>query len=123
MAKAVIAGQLTLGAMMAIQYILGQLNSPVEQLLGFIQGWQDAKISMERLNEIHEMEDEEPNGKTFLKELPPSKTIQLQNLTFQYPGAGNEPVLKDIDLIIPEGKTTAIVGMSGSGKLCCSSFC
>ncbi|MBA9077601.1 hypothetical protein [Rufibacter quisquiliarum] len=109
--------------MMAIQYILGQLNSPVEQLLGFIQGWQDAKISMERLNEIHEMEDEEPNGKTFLKELPPSKTIQLQNLTFQYPGAGNEPVLKDIDLIIPEGKTTAIVGMSGSGKLCCSSFC
>lgn len=115
-AKSVIDGQLTLGAMMAVQYIVGQLNSPIEQLLGFLQQFQDAKISLERLNEIHEMEDEEPLDKTFLHELPMNKSISLQNLTFTYPGAGNEPVLQNISLNIPEGKTTAIVGMSGSGK-------
>lgn len=115
-AKSVIDGQLTLGAMMAIQYIVGQLNSPIEQLLGFLQSFQDAKISLERLNEIHELEDEEPAGKQFLRELPLNKSIHLNNVSFTYPGAGNEPVLKHISLHIPEGKTTAIVGMSGSGK-------
>lgn len=115
-AKSVIDEQLTLGAMMAIQYIVGQLNSPIEQLLGFLQQFQDAKISLERLNEIHEMADEEPVEKQFLRELPLNKSISLQNLTFSYPGAGNEPVLQNISLNIPEGKTTAIVGMSGSGK-------
>lgn len=115
-AKSVIDGQLTLGAMMAVQYIIGQLNSPIEQLLGFIQQLQDAKISMERLNEIREMDDEEPVDKVFVKELPADKTIRLQDLSFTYLGAGNEPVLSKINLSIPEGKTTAIVGMSGSGK-------
>ncbi|WP_379090867.1 peptidase domain-containing ABC transporter [Pedobacter sp. UC225_65] len=115
-AKSVIDGQLTLGGMMAIQYIVGQVNSPIEQLLGFIQSLQDAKISLERLNEIHQMEDEEPLDKTLLKELPINKSISIQGLNFTYPGAGNEPVLKGINLDIPEGKTTAIVGMSGSGK-------
>lgn len=115
-AKAVIDGDLTLGGMMAVQYIVGQVNSPIEQFLGFIQQLQDAKISLERLNEIHQIEEEEPITKTFIKELPNNKTISLQNLSFTYPGAGNEPVLKGISLIIPEGKTTAIVGMSGSGK-------
>ncbi|WP_113653411.1 peptidase domain-containing ABC transporter [Pedobacter namyangjuensis] len=115
-AKAVIDGQLTLGGMMAIQYIVGQVNSPVEQLLGFIQQSQDAKISLERLNEIHQMDDEEPTDRTFLNELPNNKSISINNLSFTYPGAGNEPVLKNIDIHIPEGKTTAIVGMSGSGK-------
>lgn len=115
-AKSVIDGQLTLGAMMAIQYIVGQLNSPIEQLLGFLQSFQDAKISLERLNEIHEMQDEEPVEKNFLNELPLNKSISLHKLSFTYPGAGNEPVLEKVTLNIPEGKTTAIVGMSGSGK-------
>ncbi|MHB1179067.1 MAG: peptidase domain-containing ABC transporter [Daejeonella sp.] len=115
-AKAVIEGDLTLGGMMAIQYIVGQLNSPIEQLLGFIQSFQDAKISLERLNEIHQMDDEEPAGKHFNYIIPSDKSINITQLTFRYPGAGNDPVLKDIDLYIPEGKTTAIVGMSGSGK-------
>ncbi|TDQ11766.1 bacteriocin-processing peptidase [Pedobacter metabolipauper] len=115
-AKAVIDGQLTLGGMMAIQYIIGQMNSPIEQLLGFIQSLQDAKISLERLNEIHQISDEESVQQVYLNELPQSKTISISNLNFTYPGAGNEPVLKGINLTIPEGKTTAIVGMSGSGK-------
>lgn len=115
-AKAVIEGQLTLGGMMAIQYIIGQLNSPIEQLLTFLQQLQDAKISLERLNEIHEMEDEEPVGKELIRELPWDHTIKLQNVSFLYPGAGNHPVLNNITLEIPQGKTTAIVGSSGSGK-------
>jgi len=115
-AKSVVEGQLTLGGMMAIQYIIGQLNSPVEQMLGFLQQLQDAKMSLERLNEIHMLEDEEPVEKVFLKELPGDKTISVENLSFGYPGAGNDNVLNDITLQIPEGKTTAIVGMSGSGK-------
>jgi len=115
-AQAVINGPLTLGQMVAIQYIVGQLSSPIEQLLGFIQGFQDAKISLERLNEIHQMDDEEPVNREWSHTLPENKSLSINKLTFRYPGAGNEPVLEDIDLSIPEGKTTAIVGMSGSGK-------
>jgi len=114
--KGVIDGQITLGGMMAIQYIVGQVSSPIEQLLGFVQSYQDAKISLERLNEIHELPDEESTDKHWLHELPQNKSISIKNLSFTYPGAGNEPVLENIDLSIPEGKTTAIVGMSGSGK-------
>lgn len=115
-AQAVINGQLTLGGMLAVQYIIGQLNSPIEQLIGFTQGLQDAKISLERLNEIHTLTDEEPTGQPRLDQLPDSNELRLNQLTYQYPGAGNEPVLSKISLTIPAGKTTAIVGMSGSGK-------
>jgi ATP-binding cassette subfamily B protein len=115
-AEAVINGSLTLGEMVAIQYIVGQLNSPIEQLVGFIQGFQDAKISLERLSEIHQMEDEEPVDKELIYDLPTNKCVTITNLNFTYPGPGNEPILEDINLSIPEGKTTAIVGMSGSGK-------
>lgn len=113
-AQAVINGQLTLGGMLAVQYIIGQVNAPLQQLIGLVQSGQDAKISLERLNEIYELENEEmAQG---LTELPQSQTLSFRNLSFTYRGAGNEPVLRDINLSIPEGKTTAIVGMSGSGK-------
>ncbi|MGY4536249.1 ATP-binding cassette subfamily B protein [Mucilaginibacter sp. UYNi724] len=115
-AEAVINNHLTLGAMVAVQYIVGQLSSPIEHLLVFMQGFQDAKISLERLNEIHQMKDEEPADREWNHTLPDNKSISLCNLTFRYAGAGNEPVLENISLEIPQGKTTAIVGMSGSGK-------
>ena len=115
-AQAVINGQMTLGGMLAIQYIIGQLNSPIEQMISFVQSWQLAKISLDRLNEIHSLQDEEPLDKIFNKYLPTDKTIELTNTSFTYPGAGNEAVLKNINISIPQGKTTAIVGTSGSGK-------
>lgn len=115
-ATLVLSGKLTLGEMLAVQYIIGQLNSPVEQLIQFTQQAQDAKISLERLNEIHQLDDEEPSDKSFKNNLSGSQNIQLSNLNFTYTGAGNNPVLKNINTVFPAGKVTAIVGMSGSGK-------
>ena len=115
-ARLVIDGQLTLGAMLAIQYIIGQLSGPINQWVGFVQSAQDAKISMERLNEIHQLDEEEDPKKIYNKELPEDRSILLKKLSFTYPSAGNEPVLKNINLYIPQGKVTAIVGVSGSGK-------
>ncbi|PKQ61165.1 ABC transporter ATP-binding protein [Labilibaculum manganireducens] len=115
-AKLVIEGNLTMGVMLAIQYILGQLSSPIEQLIIFTQQAQNAKISLERLNDIHSLEDEEPISKFFDRTSELNDSISMKNLSFTYPGAGNEPVLKNINLTIPKGKVTAIVGMSGCGK-------
>lgn len=160
-ARAVIEGQMTLGTMLAVQFIIGQINNPISQLIGFMESLQNAKISMDRLNEIHTIEDEEPAEKQFLTTLPSyyvrqfaggkrenvlnvagenyfsenefqlretfnenhvawegpeNSAIYFRNVTYTYSGAGNQPVLKDLNFAIPMGKTTAIVGTSGSGK-------
>lgn len=115
-AKAVIDGHMTLGGMMVVQYIVGMVSSPVESLLGFMQSYRDAKISMERLNEIYESEEEEDVKKDYLDNLPEKKDIEILNLTFRYYGAGNEPIFNRLNLHFPAGKTTAIVGTNGSGK-------
>ncbi|HNQ69541.1 MAG TPA: peptidase domain-containing ABC transporter [Bacteroidales bacterium] len=112
----VVKGNLTLGMMLAIQYIIGQLNSPVSQIIGFVQSWQDAKISMERLGEIHNKEDEENPNEQKINILPTDKSLKIENIEFQYTPPHSEIVLKDVSLKIPENKITAIVGTSGSGK-------
>ena len=114
-AKAVIDGSLTLGMMLAIQYIIGQLNSPLQQFITFIRSAQDAKISLERLGEIHLKEEEEDRGAAKFETLPGSKDIVIEGLSFQYNKLADF-ALDDINLTIPEGKVTAIVGTSGSGK-------
>ncbi|HVM86880.1 MAG TPA: peptidase domain-containing ABC transporter [Puia sp.] len=159
-AKAVIDGHITLGTMLAVQSIIGQLNSPIEQLISFVQSGQNAKISADRINEIHNMEDEDFEKKNVFQELPGKYSVQIagggmpsidtsgnndtivrnpfatsldfnfhnrnnekgfsgirfKDVSFTYSGAGNKPVLRNINLVIPKGKTTAIVGVSGSGK-------
>jgi len=114
-AKLVIDGDITLGMMMAVSYIVGQLNSPISQLINFMRDVQDANISLDRLGEIHNMEDEEKPDDNKATNVPSSASIHLKNVTFRYTG-GLEPVLKDLTLEIPANKTTAIVGVSGSGK-------
>lgn len=114
-AKAVIDGDMTLGMMLAVQYIIGQLNGPLQQMILFIRSGQDAKISMERLGEIHNMEEEELVGENKLNILPEEADIHIEDLHFQY-NKLSDPVLKNINVTLPRGKVTAIVGMSGSGK-------
>lgn len=115
-AKAVVDGQMTLGMMLAVQYIIGSLNAPLAQFIGFIQGAQDASISVERLQEIHGREAEDELGMEALTLFPVDRCIKLRNVSFSYEGANGLSVLNDINLDIPEGKVTAIVGTSGSGK-------
>lgn len=115
-AKAVVTGDMTLGMMMAVQYIIGQLNAPIQQLIGFTQQAQDAKISLERLSEIHDQEDEEKPEDDKIKEIPSDADIELTNVMFQYEGPQSEKVLDKISLKIPANQVTAIVGTSGSGK-------
>ena len=126
-AAAVIKGDMTLGMMTAVQYIIGQLNAPINQMIGFIQSAQDAKISLERLGEIHNREDEENNDECYAPvetvhrtasdspHLWRAASLHIDNITFRYDELG-EDVLHGLSLHIPEGKVTAIVGMSGSGK-------
>jgi ATP-binding cassette subfamily B protein len=115
-AKQVIIGGFTLGVMLSIQYIIGQLMSPVNGIIGFIQSYQDAKISLERLGEIHNIDDEANFDIQNVTELSKNNDIHIKNLYFQYGAKTKNWVLQDINLIIPENKVTAIVGVSGSGK-------
>ena len=115
-ATAVIHGQMTLGMMLAVQYIIGQLNSPVEQLMNFFYSLQDVKISLERINEIHQMDDE--NGKEGLKTSIENKNegIDIKNVMFKYDPHALRKTIDDVNIHIPQGKVPAIVGASGSGK-------
>jgi ATP-binding cassette subfamily B protein len=115
-ATAVIHGQMTLGMMLAVQYIIGQLNSPVEQLMNFFYSLQDVKISLERINEIHRAEDE--NGKNGLRTslTDNNKGIDIEHIMFKYDPHALRKTLDDVTIHIPKGKVTAFVGASGSGK-------
>jgi ATP-binding cassette subfamily B protein len=115
-ATAVVDGNLTLGMMISTQYIVGQLNLPLSNFIVFIQTWQDAKISLERLSQVHTREDEDITTANKTRELPDDKTIEIKDLSYRYGGKSTPFVLKNVNCIIPAGKTTAIVGASGSGK-------
>lgn len=115
-ARAVVSGDMTLGMMMSLTYIVGQLTAPIEQFIGFARSFQDAKISLERLGEIHQREDEEQTLGMKVTSLPDNRTLQIENLSFSYDGADRDYVLDAINLTIPHHKVTAIVGASGSGK-------
>ena len=115
-AKSVIDGGMTLGMMMALQYIMGQINAPISQFISFVQSAQDASISLDRLGEIHEMKDEEPAEEERIKDIPSDADIVFRDVVFQYDGPHSPRVLDEVSLTIPSGKVTAIVGASGSGK-------
>ena len=118
-ATAVIHGNMTLGMMLAVQYIIGQLNSPVEQLIQFIYSWQDVSISLDRMNEIHTETNEENAEKTqnaYTDETAEGHSLTIKDLSFKYDIYSPKDILSDINLYIPNGKVTAIVGASGSGK-------
>ncbi|WP_127137676.1 peptidase domain-containing ABC transporter [Flagellimonas oceanensis] len=114
-AMLVIEGNITLGIMLSIQYIIGQLNSPISQMVGFIRSYQDARISMERLAEIHDKEDEEGREKQLVNQIDPDQDIHFKKVSFRYLGS-DEDVIKALSMEIPANKVTAIVGASGSGK-------
>lgn len=116
-ATAVIHGEITLGAMLAIQYIVGQLNSPVAQLMQFVFSLQDVKISLERINEIHGGRNEEPERER-LTDFPAGEPrgIVFRNVSFRYDPHALRKTIDGVSIDIQEGKVTAIVGASGSGK-------
>jgi ATP-binding cassette subfamily B protein len=115
-ARAVIYGEITLGVMMAITFIVGQLNAPLQNILSFILIFQDAKIGLERINEIHQKEEEDASEKISVMDAPAGEEIVIKDLCFSYSGSQYNLVLKNLNLVIPAKKITAIVGASGSGK-------
>ena len=114
-AKLVIDGEITLGMMLAISYIVGQLNAPVAQIINFMKELQDAKISLDRLSEIHNKEDEEQQDVEKINEIATEESLKISDISFKYLGS-SQPVLKNLTFNISANKVTAIVGVSGSGK-------
>ena len=115
-ATAVVHGEMTLGMMLAVQYIIGQLNSPVEQLMSFLYSLQDVKISLERINEIHGMENEESDKDALTEFADKDRSLYFRQVDFKYDPHHPRKILDGVDVVIPQGKVTAIVGTSGSGK-------
>ena len=115
-ASFVVQGDMTLGMMMSVQYIIGQLNSPVNELIGFARDMQDARLSMNRLSEVRDKPDEEPAGRETMRDIPQGKDLRVEDLSFKYDPLAEAPTLDRIGLCIEAGRQTAIVGMSGSGK-------
>jgi ATP-binding cassette subfamily B protein len=115
-ATTVISGNITLGMMLSIQFIIGQMQGPIEQMIYFIQAAQDAKLSLERLNEVHQKDDEEYLTKEILNPIPSNGDIILNNISFSYDSPMSKKLIENLSFRIPHGKTTAIVGVSGSGK-------
>lgn len=114
-AKEVINGQISFGSMLSVQYIIGQMNVPINNFISFIRNYQDAKLSVSRLREIHDKPDEEIEIES-IKDLPEDNSLRLDSVSFRYGSSASELVLKNISFQIPSGKVTAIVGASGSGK-------
>ena len=115
-ATAVIHGHMSLGAMLAVQYIIGQLNSPIEQLMSFVNSFQDVKLSLERINEIHKVKEEETNRNQLTEFRDADKSIYINQIDFKYNHHSRKKTIEDVTLCIPQGKVTAIVGASGCGK-------
>lgn len=115
-ATAVIHGHMSLGAMLAVQYIIGQLNSPIEQLMSFVNSFQDVKLSLERINEIHTVKEEETNSSQLTEFQDADKSIYINQLDFKYNHHSRKNTIENVSLCIPQGKVTAIVGASGCGK-------
>lgn len=115
-AKAVVEGRMTLGMMMSLTYIIGQVTAPISEFIGFIQSYQDAKISLERINEVHKQKDEDTGIETKLSVFPEDLNIVLEDVSFSYSGSERDYALEHVSLTIPQHKVTAIVGSSGSGK-------
>ena len=115
-AKSVIDGNMTLGELVALQYIIGQMNAPLYQFVSFLQSSQDAKISMERMEEIQNMDNEEKEDSVLSADIPEDCDIEMRNISFQYDGPRSQKVIDNLSITIPANKVTAIVGASGSGK-------
>ena len=115
-ASLVVRGEMTLGMMLSVQYIIGQLNSPVNDLITFARDMQDARLSMNRLGEVRDKPDEEEPTKQLIREIPVGKDLRIENLNFKYDPLSEFPTLDNINLEIKAGKQIAVVGMSGSGK-------
>ena len=115
-ARAVMEGSMTLGMMMSLTYIIGQVSAPIGEFIGLAQSFQDARISLERLNEVHSQDDEETGIEEKLRTLPDDRDIRVEHLSFSYSGSERELALRDVSLEIPAHRVTAIVGESGCGK-------